>query len=62
MSKVTALIFQATDGSDDPRAIQGGGGAGRRVIETRTASLRLIRAYVRALSNRYGETFTFRVI
>lgn len=60
--KVRAQIFEHFDGSDDPRAVQGGGGPGSRVIETRTNSLWLIRAYVRAMANRFDERFTFRVI
>ena len=60
--KVTAHIFEHFEGSDDSRAIQGGGGAGSRVIETRTNSLWLIRAYVRAMQNRYDEKFSFRVL
>ena len=60
--KVTAYIMESFEGSDDPRAIQGGGGAGSRVIETKTNSLWLIRAYVRALRNKYDEPFSYKVI
>lgn len=60
--KVTAQIFEHFEGSDDPRAIEGGGGAGSKWIETRTNSLWLIKAYIRAMKNRYDETFTYRVV
>lgn len=60
--KVTAYIMESFESSDDPRAIEGGGGAGTRVIETRTNSLWLIRAYVRALRNKYEESFSYRVV
>ena len=52
--KVTADIYERFEGSDDPRAIQGGGGEGARCIETRINSLWLIKAYVRALNEREG--------
>lgn len=61
MAKVTAQIYEHFDGSDDPRAIEGGGGAGLRHIETRTNSLWLIRAYITAMKNRYDGNFTFRI-
>lgn len=60
MAKITADIYEHFEGSDDPRAIQGGGGAGSQWIERRTNSEWLIRAYIRAMTNRYDERFTFR--
>jgi hypothetical protein len=60
--KITAQIYEHFEGSDDPRAIQGGGGAGSRCIETRRNSRWLIKAYVAAMARRYDETFTFRVV
>lgn len=59
--KVTARIFEHFEGSDDPRAIQGGGGAGSHYLETRTNSLWLIKAYVKALSHKYDEVFSYKV-
>lgn len=60
MAKVTAHIYESFEGSDDPRAIQGGGGAGSRRIETRTNSLWLIKRYVDILNDREGGGFFFK--
>lgn len=57
--KITAQVFEHFEGSDDPRAIEGGGGPGSTLIETRTNSEWLIKAYIRAMKNRYDETFTY---
>lgn len=59
--KVRADIVEHFEGSDDPRAIQGGGGPGTRTIETRTNSLWLIKAYVAILNHREGG-FGYRII
>lgn len=59
MSKITVDIYMHEDGSDDPRAIQGGGGRSARRIERRTNSLWVIRAYVAVLTARDGSLFTF---
>ena len=58
--KVKAYIFETYDGSDDPRAIQGGGGASETLVLTACNSAWLIRAYIRAYANRYGDTLTVR--
>ena len=58
--KITAQIFEHFEGSDDLRALQGGGGAGSRLIDIRTNSPWLIKAYIRAMSERYGETYSYR--
>ena len=58
--KITVHIFEHFEGSDDPRAIEGGGGPGARLIETRTNSKWLIEAYILAMKNRYDEVFTYR--
>jgi len=60
--KVTAYIYEQIEGSDDARAIQGGGGSVRRLIEKRTTSLWLLRAYVKALTNRYDEPYKLEII
>jgi hypothetical protein len=60
--KTTAHIYEYLEGSDDPRAIQGGGGSKWRLTETRTASLWLIKAYVRALANRYDEQYKLQIV
>jgi hypothetical protein len=60
--KTTAHIYEYCEGSDDPRAIEGGGGSKWRLIETRTASLWLLRAYVNALTNRYDEQYKLQII
>ena len=59
--KTTAYILEYIEGSDDPRAIEGGGGSRWRVADTRTASLWLLRAYVKALTNRYGEQYKLQI-
>lgn len=58
--KITADIFERFEGSEDARAAQGGGDAGLRCIARKTNSEWLIRAYTRAMSNRYEEVFTFK--
>jgi hypothetical protein len=60
--KTTAYILEYIEGSDDPRAIEGGGGPKWRVIDKRTASLWLLRAYVKALTNRYDEQYKLEII
>jgi hypothetical protein len=45
--KTTAHIYEYLDGSDDPRDIESGRGPKWRLLETRTASLWLLRAYVK---------------
>lgn len=60
--KVKAELYEVFEGSDDPRAIQGGGGAGMQLIETRTNSAHLIAAYVRAYYNRYGDRLKTRIV
>lgn len=57
--KITAQLYETFDGSDDPRAIQGGG---EKLSETRTNSPYLIVAYVKAYENRYGERLLVRRI
>ncbi len=58
--KSTADIYEHFEGSDDPRAIEGGGGAGSRRIETFTASRYLIERWV-SIWNARGENFSFVV-
>ena len=60
--KVVAYIHEYVEGSDDPRAIEGGGGSKWRMIDARTASLWLIKAYVRALTNKYGEQYKIQIV
>ena len=60
--KTTAYILEYIEGSDDPRAIEGGGGSKWRLIEKRTASLWLLRAYVKALTNRYDEQYKLQIV
>lgn len=60
MAKVTARIWEHEEGSDDPRAIEGGGGPRERWVETRTNSLWLIKRYVDILNIREGG-FSFSV-
>lgn len=61
MAKVTAIIWEAYEGSDDPRAIEGGGGSGAKAIAYKTNSLWLIKAYVNALCNKYGDDYSFSI-
>lgn len=60
--KTTAYILEYIKGSDDPRAIEGGGGSKWRVADRRTASPWLLRAYVKALANRYNEVYKLEII
>jgi len=60
--KTIAHIYEYLEGSDDPRAIEGGGGSKWRLIEKRTASLWLLRAYVKALTNRYDEPYKLEIV
>jgi hypothetical protein len=60
--KTTAHVYEYLEGSDDPRVIEGGGGPKWRLIETRTASLWLLRAYVKALANRYDEVYKLQIV
>jgi hypothetical protein len=62
MAKVTAIIWEHYEGSDDPRAIEGGGGPGARRLEEFTNSLWLIEAYVRVLNHREPETYSFSIV
>jgi hypothetical protein len=58
--KVKAYLFETDDGSDDPRSIQGGGGASETLVRIARNSAWLIRAYIRAYQNRYGDTLIVR--
>lgn len=60
MSKVHACFYEIDEGSDDPRAIQGGGGASERLIGRAHNSRWLIEAYQRAYYNRYGDRLVVR--
>jgi hypothetical protein len=60
--KTTAYILEYIEGSDDPRAIEGGGGSKWRVIEKRTSSLWVLRAYIDVLTYRYGEQYKLQTI
>jgi hypothetical protein len=60
--KTTAHIYEYLDGSDDPRDIESGRGPKWRLLETRTASLWLLRAYVRAMENRYSEEYKLQIV
>lgn len=59
--KVTVQIFEREDGSDDPRAIQGGGGASERFVEGRTNSLWLIERYIAIIRDR-GDDWCFSIV
>jgi len=60
--KITARFFEEIAGSDDPRAIQGGGGNMWRFVETRTASAWLIEAYAKAYANKYGDVLRVQIV
>ena len=60
--KTTAHIYEYLDGSDNPRDIESGRGPKWRLLETRTASLWLLRAYVKAMENRYSEPFKLQIV
>jgi hypothetical protein len=58
--KVRVNFFETDVGSDDPRAIQGGGGQVELGRGSAYNSAWLIHAYVRAYENRYGDTLIVR--
>lgn len=60
--KIKAHILEHFEGSDDPRAIQGGGGAGSRVWKTVTNSRYLIERYVALLNKKYDEGMTIQFV
>lgn len=61
-NKITADIYEHEEGSDDSRAIQGGGGPSMRRVDRRTNSRWLIKAYVAVLTAREGSLFTFKQV
>lgn len=58
--RVTAALYETEEGSDDPRAIQGGGGASERLHKIIRGTRRRIDAYRRAYLNRYGDELVVR--
>lgn len=58
--KVLAQMYEVEEGSDDPRAIQGGGGASEKLVGVVRNSRWLVEAYVRAYYNRYGDRLIVR--
>lgn len=58
--RVTAALYETEEGSDDPRAIQGGGGPSERLYKIIHGSKRRIDAYVKAHLNRYGDELVVR--
>lgn len=61
MVTFVADLYEAEEGSDDPRAIQGGGGPSERFYKRITGSPARIRAYAQAHYNRYGERLIVRM-
>lgn len=59
-NRITAALYECEEGSDDPRAIQGGGGASERLYKIIRGSRRRIDAYVKAHFNRYGDELLVR--
>lgn len=60
MSKVFACAYEVNEGSDDPRAIQGGGGPSEKLLYRFHNSKYLIEAFERAYYNRYGDKLVVR--
>jgi len=58
--KVRVKFFEVDTGSDDPRAIHGGGGQVERGRGAAFNSEWLIHAYIRAYENRYGDRLIVR--
>lgn len=59
-TKLSAHFFGTDEGSDDPRAIEGGGGPSEKLVGVVRNSRHLIEAYVRAYYNRYGDRLVVR--
>lgn len=59
-NRITAALYEYEEGSDDPRAIQGGGGASERLYKIIRGTRRRIDAYVKAHYNRYGDELLVR--
>ncbi len=57
MAKVTAIIMQDFEGSDDPRAIEGGGGAGSKIVKRCTCSAWLVNTWIKIASLKYDEHY-----
>lgn len=53
-------LYEVEEGSDDPRAIQGGGGASERYLRTIRATPARLAAFLRAYHNRYGDSLVIR--
>lgn len=60
--KIVAHMFECDEGSDDPRAIEGGGGPSEKLVGVVHNSRYLIEAYVRAYYNRYGDHLVIRYV
>jgi len=58
--RATAMLFEVEEGSDDPRAIQGGGGRSEKLYKIIRGSKRRIDFYVAAHKNRYDEELLVR--
>lgn len=58
--KITVDLYEFEEGSDDPRAIQGGGGDRWRFWKRVTCSAWLVDSMVRAYENRYGDGLIVR--
>lgn len=59
-NRITAALYECEEGSDDPRAIQGGGGPRERLYKVIRGTRRRVEAYVRAHYNRYGDELLVR--
>lgn len=59
--KVRAEFYLAEEGSDDPRAIEGGGGPSEKLVGLVRNSRWLVDAYARGYYNRYGDRLIVRV-
>lgn len=58
--RVAVALYECEEGSDDPRAIQGGGGASEKFLKVIRGTRQRIDAYCKAYFNRYGDELLVR--
>ena len=60
MTKYLLTVFEVREGSDDPRAVEGGGGPSKRLLEVKAFNSNwLAEACKRGMANRYCDDFRF---
>lgn len=60
MTRNTYALYEREEGSDDLRAIQGGGGASEHFLRYVNGTPARLAAYLTAYFNRYGDSLVVR--